>query len=64
MYAHCVSALLWSIKPYPLLSLTPLLSTLHFSTVFNTHSYILYLHILCYVMLLMLYHSFFLSLSP
>jgi hypothetical protein len=31
-----------------------------FSTVLNTHPYILYLHILCYVILLMLYHSLFL----
>jgi hypothetical protein len=35
-----------------------------FSTAFNTHPYILYLHILCFMILLMHYHSLFLSLFP
>jgi hypothetical protein len=42
----------------------PLLPPPHFLTAFSTHPYILYLHILCYVILLMLYHSLFLSLFP
>jgi hypothetical protein len=40
MYAFCACALLWSIQSLRILSLTPL-----FSTAFNTHLYILYLHI-------------------
>jgi hypothetical protein len=64
MSAHCGCALLCSIQPLPLLTLTPLRHTLHFSTAFNTHPYILYLHILCYVILLMLYRSLFHSLCP
>jgi hypothetical protein len=63
MYAHCGYTLLWSVRPLPLLSLTPLPPTPHFSTEFNTHTYILFLQILYYVILLMLYHSLFLSLS-
>jgi hypothetical protein len=64
MYAHCRCALLWSIQPLPLLTLTPLSPTPHFSTAFNTYPHILYLHILWYVILLMLYRSLFLSLFP
>jgi hypothetical protein len=37
MHAHCGCALLWSIQRLPLLSLTPLLPTPHFSRYFNTH---------------------------
>jgi hypothetical protein len=51
MYAHCECALLWSVQPIQLLSLTPLLPSPHFSTVFNTYLYILYLHILWYAIL-------------
>jgi hypothetical protein len=43
---------------------SPLSFYLSFSTAFNTHPYILSLHILCYVLLLMLYHPLFLSLFP
>jgi hypothetical protein len=43
MYAHYGYVLLWSVQPLPILSLTPLHPTLHFSTAFNTHPYILYL---------------------
>jgi hypothetical protein len=32
------------VQPFPFLSLTSLLPTPQFSTVFNTHPYILYLH--------------------
>jgi hypothetical protein len=60
MYALCGCALLWSIQSLQILSLTPLPPTLHFSTTFNTHPYILCLHILWYAILLMLYHSLFL----
>jgi hypothetical protein len=63
MHAHCECALLWSVQALQILSLTLLLLTPHFSTAFNTHPYILYLHILWYEILLMLYHSLFLSLS-
>jgi hypothetical protein len=62
MYAHCGCALLWSIQPLPLLSFTPVPPTLYFSTAFKTHPSILYLHNLCKAILLMLYHSLFLSL--
>jgi hypothetical protein len=41
--------LLWSVQPLSLLSLTPLCPSPHFSTAFNTHPYILYLH-RCYVL--------------
>jgi hypothetical protein len=54
MYAYCGCALLWPIHPLPLLSLTPLPPTPHFSIAFNTYLYILYLHILCHSILLML----------
>jgi hypothetical protein len=54
MYAHCESTLLWSIQPLPLLSLTPLTVTPYCSTAFNTQPYILYLHIFCYAILLIL----------
>jgi hypothetical protein len=57
MYAHCGCALLRSVQVLSLLTLTPLLSTSRFSTVFSIHPYILYLHTLCYAILLMLYHS-------
>jgi hypothetical protein len=40
MYVHWGCALLWSIQPLPLLSLTPLPSAPQFSTAFNTHPYI------------------------
>jgi hypothetical protein len=63
MYAHCGCAFLWFIQPLPLLSLTPLPPTPHSSTAFNTHPYILYLQILCFTILLMLYHSFSFPLS-
>jgi hypothetical protein len=39
-------------------SLTALPLIPRFSTAFSTHPYILYLHILCNAILLMLYHSF------
>jgi hypothetical protein len=48
MYAHCGCALLWSVQPLPLLSLTSLPPTPHFSTAFNIHPYILYLHVMSY----------------
>jgi hypothetical protein len=44
MYAHCENTFLWSVQPLPLLSLTLLSHTLHFSTAFDTHPYILYLY--------------------
>jgi hypothetical protein len=49
MYPHHGYILLWSVQPLPLLSLIPLPPTPHFSTVFNTLLYILYLH-RCYVL--------------
>jgi hypothetical protein len=52
------------VKPLPLLSLTPLPPIPRFSTAFNTHPYILYLHILGYAVLLALYRSLFLSHFP
>jgi hypothetical protein len=64
MYALWECALLWSVQSLRILTLTPLPPTPHFSTSFNTHSYILHLHILWYVILLILYHSLFLSLFP
>jgi hypothetical protein len=48
----------------PLLSLPLYLLPPHFSTAFNTHPYVFYLHILCFMLLLMLCHSLFLSLFP
>jgi hypothetical protein len=60
MYAHCGCALLWSVQLLPLLSLNALPPAPRFST----HPSILYLHILCYTILLMLYHFLFLSLFP
>jgi hypothetical protein len=62
MYALCGCALLWSIQPLALLSPTHLPTTPYFSTAFSTHPYILYLHILCFMILLRSYHSLFLSL--
>jgi hypothetical protein len=47
MYAHCGYTLLWSVQSLPLLSLTPLPPTLHFSNAFNTYPCIFYLHNLC-----------------
>jgi hypothetical protein len=44
MYPCCGYILPWSIQPLLLLSLTPLPLTPQFSTAFNTHLYILYLH--------------------
>jgi hypothetical protein len=64
MYGHCGYTLLWSIQSLPLLSLTPLPPNPHFSTAFSIYPYIFYLHILRYAILLMLYHSLFLSLFP
>jgi hypothetical protein len=64
MHAHCGCALFWSVQiplntlPYLFIFSPPP----RFSTVFNTHPYILYLHILCYVILLILCHSLFFSL--
>jgi hypothetical protein len=52
MYAHFGYTLLWSVQSLPLLSLTPLPPTPSFSTAFNTHPCILYLHILWYAILL------------
>jgi hypothetical protein len=46
MYPCCGYTLLWSIQPLPLLSLTSLPPTSHFSITFNAHPHILYLHIL------------------
>jgi hypothetical protein len=43
--AHCGYTLCWSIQSLPLLSLTPLSPTPHFSTSFNTYPFILYLHV-------------------
>jgi hypothetical protein len=64
MYALCGCALLWSIQPLALLSPTHLPTTPYFSTAFSTHPYILYLHILCYAILLVLYHFFFFPSFP
>jgi hypothetical protein len=63
MYAHCGYTVLWSVQPLPLFSLNPLPPTSLFSTAFNTHPCFLYLHVLCYAIVLMLYHSLFLSLA-
>jgi hypothetical protein len=63
MYPCCAFAFLWSIPLRPLLSLTPLPPTPHFSTAFSTHPYVLHLHILWYAILLMLYRSLFLSIE-
>jgi hypothetical protein len=57
-------ALLCSVQSLRILSLTLLTTNPHFSTVFNTHPYIFYLHILWYAILLMLYYSLFPSLLP
>jgi hypothetical protein len=64
MYALRECAFLWSSQSLSTLSLTPLPLISHFSKSFNTYSYILYLHILWYAILLLLYHSLFLSLFP
>jgi hypothetical protein len=64
MYSSCGYTLLWSIQSLPLLSLTSLPPTQHLLTAFSTYPYILCLHILCFTILLMLYHSRFLSLFP
>jgi hypothetical protein len=48
MGAHCGCALLWSVQPLPLLSLTPLPPTRHFSVAFDTHPCALHLHSLCF----------------
>jgi hypothetical protein len=49
---------LWVYNPFYYSSL-PLYHPPPFFNIFNTHPYILYLHILWYVILLMLYHSLF-----
>jgi hypothetical protein len=47
MYPRCGYTLLCSIQPLPLLFISPLLPTPHFSTAFSIYPYILYLHMLC-----------------
>jgi hypothetical protein len=50
MYLHSEYTLLWSIQPFPLLSLLLYLSSPPlFATAFSTHPYIFYLH-RCYVL--------------
>jgi hypothetical protein len=55
MYALCGRALLWSVQSLRILSLA--VAPPCFATAFNTHSHILYFHLLWYAILLMLYHS-------
>jgi hypothetical protein len=49
MYPHYKYTLLWSIQHLPLQFITLLPPIPHFSTAFNTHPYILYLHT-CYAL--------------
>jgi hypothetical protein len=64
MYAHSKCPLFYYglFNPFEYLPLPLYLPPPSLSTAFNTHPYILYLHILWYALLLMLYHSLFLSL--
>jgi hypothetical protein len=59
VYAHCGCALFWAVQFLLIFSLTPLPHIPNFSPAFNTHAYILCLHILWYAILLVLYHSVF-----
>jgi hypothetical protein len=63
MYSRYGYTLLWSVQPLPLLSFTLLPPNPHFSTAFNTHPYILYLHIMFHNIVDAL-SSLFLSLLP
>jgi hypothetical protein len=56
--AHHRYTSLWSIQPLPLLSLTSLPPNTHFSTDFNTHAYILYPHILCFMIKILIFWFF------
>jgi hypothetical protein len=63
MYAHCRCALLWPVQSIRILSLRTL-PPLSFFSSFQYTSLFLYLHILCFTILLMFYYFLFLSLFP
>jgi hypothetical protein len=64
MYPHCGYTLFWFIDLLPLLPITPLPPNPHFSTAFNIHPYILYLHNMFYNITDALSFSFPFPLSP
>jgi hypothetical protein len=60
MYAQCGYTLFWSVQHLPLLFLTPLPLLPFFNSFQYTSLYPLPSQILCFMILLMLYHSLFL----